>query len=139
MSHYGICEVCGIYTIVTEHHKIPKGKQPALKKCKNNLIDLCAKHHYEVHHDKNGQILNKKIRLSFQNLLETLFDKEYFTLEEIQETLEITYNASYSLCKGIKKHKGIFYKREDIIRSAMSDSIISEEEARELNESTGSF
>lgn len=127
-----MCEVCGIHTIVTEHHKIPKGKQPALKKCQKNLIDLCEKHHYEVHHDKNGQVLNKKLRLSFQNYLEVIFDKEYFTIEEVQNALEITYNASYSLCKSLKRHKGIFYSREDVIRSAMADKLITVEEAREL-------
>jgi hypothetical protein len=129
-----VCENCGKHGITTEHHKIPR-KQVALIKCKKNLIDLCESCHYEVHHGKNGQVLNKKIRLSFQNHLELIFDKEYFTIEEIQNALEITYKASYSLCKSLKRHKAIFYLREDIIRSAMADKLITEQEARELNES----
>lgn len=133
---YGNCEICNRYGLLDEHHKIFKGKRPSLKKCKKNLINLCSECHYSIHHGTNGHQLDKLIKLSFQNYLESIFNKEYFTQEEVQEALDITYSASYSICKSLTRYKGILYNREDIIRYCMSDGYITEEEARGIDNNT---
>ena len=123
MAKYGACEVCGANGIVTEHHRINRGQQPALIKCKKNLINLCNECHFSIHHGKDGHALDQKLKLEFQNYLEIVFDKQYFSREEVQEILEINSRATDSLCKTLNQHKGLF-AREDIIRSACGGKLI---------------
>lgn len=123
MAKYGVCEVCGVNAIVTEHHKIKRSKQPHLVKCKKNIINLCNGCHYSIHHGKDGHALDIKLQLEFQNYLEMVFDKEYFSREEVQKILEINSKATDSLCKTLNQYKGMFY-REDIIRACMGGKII---------------
>ena len=78
---YGTCEVCGANGIVTEHHRIKRGQQPALIKCKKNLINLCNECHYSIHHGKDGHALDQKLKLEMQNYMEFVFDKQYFSRE----------------------------------------------------------
>lgn len=131
---YGNCEICGKNTLLDEHHKIKRSKQAGLIKCKYNIANICLECHYSIHHQGKGRTLDQYLKLTFQNFLESIFDKEYFTVEEVGQALEITYKASYSLCKTLKAKEGIFYQREDIIRSAMGGTIITEEEGKEIYE-----
>lgn len=125
MAKYGECEVCGTNGMVTEHHKVKRSQQPALIKCKKNIINLCNGCHYKIHHGTDGHALDIKLQLEFQNYLELIFDKQYFTREEVKESLEINSKATDSLCKTLNQHKGMFY-REDIIRTCMGGKIIEE-------------
>lgn len=127
MAKYGECEVCGANGIVTEHHRIKRGQQPALIKCKKNLINLCNECHYKIHHGKDGHALDIKLQLEFQNYLESNLLKQYITKEEVKELLEINQKATDNLCKTLNQHKGLF-TREDIIRACMGGKIILQEE-----------
>lgn len=118
--------MCGINGIVTEHHKVKRSQQSALIKCKTNLIDLCEKCHYSIHHGKDGHDLDEIIKLQFQNYLEIVFNKDYFSREEVQAILDITSKSTDRLLKTVKQYKGLF-AREDIIRACMGGKIILEE------------
>lgn len=60
-----------------------------------------------------------KLKLEFQNTLETLFIKEYLTEEEISEALGISDKAIYRLLKTLKRYKE-GYSREDVILRCMN-------------------
>lgn len=128
MAKLGTCEKCYSYGRVTPHHKIFKSEQIALRDCKENIIHLCDSCHYTIHHGKNGQSLKLDLQLDFQNYLERILLKELFTIEEVQDLLEISYKDAYKIIKTLKRVKGNYYTREDIIRSAMGNKIITESE-----------
>lgn len=114
------CNICGTSYAET-HHIMFRSEVKALEYCKLNLIDLCIEHHkgtYGVHGSK-GAALNNKLKLEFQNTLETLFIKEYLTEEEISEVLGISDNAVYRLLKTLKRYKE-GYSREDVILRCMN-------------------
>lgn len=114
----GTCAICG--GIATSyHHRIFKSQNKALSKCKLNLVCLCSECHSEIH-SKKGKELDEQLKLDFQNELEMLFIKEYFTKEEIKDLLEINSNAVNSLLEGIKRHKE-GYTREEIIKTCMKE------------------
>ena len=127
MAKLGECKVCGVNDIVTEHHRIKRGQQSALIKCKDNLIDLCTKCHYEIHHGKNGHALDLQLQWGFQNHLEDVFDKNEFTREEIKKCLGINEDAIVRLCKTIKQQNSVFL-REDVIRACMGGKLISKDD-----------
>ncbi|WP_026887685.1 hypothetical protein [Clostridium beijerinckii] len=133
MAKIGTCEECFQYGRLTPHHKIFKSEQIALRDCKENIIYLCDSCHYSIHHGTNGYGLRIKLQLDFQNYLERILLKEYFTVEEIEKLLEIKYKDAYKIVKTLKRHKGNLYKREDIIREAMGGKIITESES-DINE-----
>ena len=58
------------------------------------------------------------MQLEFQNKLEMLFIGQAFTIEEIQETLDISYNAVYGLSKLMRINKGK-YTRDDVILACL--------------------
>ena len=126
-------ECCEIFlNYPTElHHIIFKSECKALENCELNHIYLCAEHHrgtYGVHGSK-GNSLNKKLKLDFQNKLELLFDKEYFTKTETGQALGISERATNSLCKTILSDKGKFY-RQDVIRACMGSKLIIKEDIK---------
>lgn len=127
MAKYGECEVCNVFGIITEHHRIKRSQQPALIKCKKNIINLCNECHYSIHHGKNGHALDIELQWGFQNFLEEKLLKQYFFRKEIKEILGISDKATDRLCKTIKQEKGMF-TRESIIRTCMGGKIISEED-----------
>lgn len=117
------CEVCG-RPAEEEHHIVFRSQCQALINCTLNHAYLCSYHHRNskvgVHFNKG---LDKKLKLRLQNKLELIFDKEYFTREEIQQALKISNRATDSLCKLMKCEKGIF-NRLEIIRVSMGGKII---------------
>lgn len=130
MAKIGTCEECYSYGRITEHHKIRKSQQIALKECKKNLIYLCDECHYSIHHGTSGHALDTKLKLEFQNYLEMILLKEYFTVEELEKLLEIKYKDVYKIVKTLKRYRGNLYKREDVIREAMGGKIIEENEVQ---------
>jgi hypothetical protein len=133
MSKIGTCEECLSYGRITGHHKVFKSEQIALKECSKNIIYLCDECHYSIHHG-DGKKLSLKLKLQFQNYLESIFLKEYFTVEEVQELLQIKYNDAYKIIKTLKRINGNLYSREDIIRESMGNGFVTEEKAKELEE-----
>lgn len=125
MQEYGSCYKCGAYGC--EIHHIQKRSQvKALKDCKYNLVYLCSNHHrgQEGVHSGNTK-LDHELKLMFQNKLEMLFLKDYFTREEIRDTLKIKDKQADSLCKLMACEKGK-YSREEIIKACMGGKLIME-------------
>lgn len=112
---YRFCKFCN--GIATEsHHIIHRSSVKSLINCKMNLVDLCNSCHNFLHHSKNGFELDYALKIEFYEKMCLLFDKKEFTFEEIQETLNISYNATYSFSKLMKPVKGK-YTREDILNA----------------------
>ena len=103
------------------HHIVFRSKSPSLINCKMNLIPLCQRCHYEIHHGK-GHKLDRLLKLQFQNDLEILFDSEFLSREDIRQVLQISEKATDRLCKTILSNKGKF-AREDVIRACMVSRI----------------
>ena len=112
------CILCNSTYNIESHHIIHRSSAKSLIKCKINLIDLCHNCHDFLHHDKNGHALDIQLKSDFEEKLNLLFDREYFTREEIKKTLGISDRAVYSLCKLLESHKGLF-SRNDIINRCM--------------------
>lgn len=112
------CKLCGSMENIEAHHIIHRSSVKALIKCDLNLADLCQSCHDFLHHNKKGFELDYALKIEFYEKMRLLFDKKEFTLEEIQETLNISYNASYSLSKLMKPVKSK-YIREDILNAVM--------------------
>lgn len=113
------CVICGRPNSKS-HHVIYRSECRALIKCKKNLVYLCPVHHREKFgvHGKCGKELNRKLKLEFQNWLEETFNKDFYSIEEIKDKLEISTNAVKSLSKLIKQKNGVF-ARENIIIACM--------------------
>ena len=110
------CIICG-KSFSEVHHVIYRSKASFLVNCELNKVNLCENHHRGNNgvHTKNGHALDLKLKSDFEEKLNLLFDREYFTREEIKKTLGISDRAVYSLCKLLESHKGL-YNRENIIR-----------------------
>lgn len=122
------CRECYCSYGVELHHIVFRSENKNLEKCKLNFAYLCQEHHrgtYGVHGSK-GSKLNKKLKLEFQNKLETLWDKQYLTREEINEVLQISDKALNRLLKTLSLQKGL-YVREEVIRQCMGGRLIVEE------------
>lgn len=112
------CWVCGNPN-VEAHHSIFKSKCKPLEHCELVIYYLCPKHHRSNVgvHGRDGHELDLKLKLDFQNKLEMLFDKELLTEEEINSVLKISEKKLKSLLKTLKREKGIYYHRLDIIKA----------------------
>ena len=133
------CKVCGKPN-PEEHHIIKRSQAKFLINCKLNKVYLCAEEHrgkFGVH-GKNGSKLDKALKLEMQQNLEILMDKQYFTREEVKDILQINEKNVNSLCKLIKQDKCMF-ARDNIIIAIMGGKKVTEEEVKELNESTDSY
>ena len=102
------------------HHIVFRSKASFLVNCELNKVYLCEDHHRGTKgvHTKNGHALDLKLKSDFEEKLNLLFDREYFTREDIKESLNISDRAVNSLCKLLKSYKGLF-SRNDIINRCM--------------------
>jgi hypothetical protein len=109
------CYICG-KPRSEEHHIIYRKQCKPLERCKKNIVYLCGEHHRGTCgvHGKHGEALNNKLKLEFQEWLESEFTQEQYKLEDIQKILGISDNAIKSLSKLMTQYRGQ-YKREDII------------------------
>lgn len=122
MTNY--CKICGNpYTEL--HHIVFRSEVKALEGCKLNLVALCIDHHKGTYgpHGSKGAVLNRKLKLEFQNKLEELWDKQYLTKEEINEVLQISDKALNRLLKRLTLQKDKYIK-EDVIRACMGGKLI---------------
>ncbi|PRR85530.1 hypothetical protein CLLU_14510 [Clostridium luticellarii] len=129
---YKHCVNCGSTRLLQKHHVIHRSECGALIHCKKNLVYLCRKCHTEetyAVHQKNGHELDIKLKLEFQNWLESVFTEDRYTLDEIRKKLDISKDAARSLSKLMDIDRGA-YCREDIIRTAMGGKIIDLEEIK---------
>ena len=112
------CYVCG-KPYSEAHHAIFKSKCKPLEHCELVIYYLCPEHHRSEKgvHGKYGHELDLRLKLDFQNKLEMLLDKELLTEEEINSVLKISEKKLKSLLKTLKKEKGIYYHRLDVIKA----------------------
>lgn len=122
---YENCSMCYSYFRLEVHHIIFRSQAKFLINCNLNKIKICHNCHDYLHHNKNGYKLDKKIKLDYQNKLEFLLDKEYFTREELNNIFKINEKALDSFCKLMKSEKGVF-NRDEVLRVAMGGKIIEE-------------
>lgn len=130
MNENKVCSVCGSSNKVELHHIIFRSQVKALQHCKLNFTYLCECHHRGTRgvHGKDGHALDQKLKLHFQNKLEFMFTKELLSKEDIRDSLGIKQSAVDSLCKLMKPVKGMFYQREDLIRTCLGGKLITEDE-----------
>lgn len=114
---------------IEEHHIIKRSQAKFLVNCELNQVYLCGNHHRGTKgvHGKEGHKLDKKIKLEYQQKLEFLLDKQYFTREELKDILKINENSINSLCKLLKPIKGVF-ARLDILIALCGGKLIEESE-----------
>lgn len=119
------CKLCGSTENIQAHHVVSRKQQPALIRCKHNLVDLCADCHIlapnAVHN--NGFKELKQLRLEKQREYYKLFELKYYPKDVIKELLGISQKDIDMLLKPVKNVAG-FYEREDIIRACMGGKIL---------------
>lgn len=123
-----ICRVCGSNHLVELHHIVFRSQAPALIDCKHNLISLCYEHHRGTNgvHGSKGHKLDKKLKEKLQDNLSLLFGIDiYYSVEQIQEKLDISLKATQKLVKSLlpKENK---YMGIDVIRACMGGKLILE-------------
>lgn len=113
------CFVCASSN-TEKHHIIKRSQSKALIKCQLNLVELCPTHHrgHNGVHGKNGHELDLRLKINFQNKLNSLFPDEYVTSAEIYYTLDITHACVDRLTKNLRLYKQ-GYLKEDVIRACM--------------------
>lgn len=122
------CKLCGKteeQIVIQSHHIISRKQQPALIDCELNKVYLCIDCHtsapYAVH--RNGFEYLKKLRLEKQREYFNIFDKEFYSKEEVKDILEIKQKDVDKLLKLVPL-KNCLYKKEDIIRACMGGKIL---------------
>ena len=133
MSKEGTCQNCYSYGMVELHHIIKKSQASFLRDCELNFIHLCPNCHRGTFgvHGREGNKLDFKIRLDYQNKIEMLLIKEAYTKEQLKELLKINSSSIDSLCKLTQCEKGTF-NREDILRTLCGGKLITENETKEI-------
>jgi hypothetical protein len=121
------CQVCGSQA-TESHHIVKRSEVKALIKCEINQAFLCTECHRGTYgvHGKEGHKLDIKLKLEMQNKLELIFDKEWFTREDIRQALKISERATDNLFKLMKSDKGMF-NRLEIVRICMGGRLIESE------------
>lgn len=109
------------------HHIVFRSKVKALENCKLNHIYLCPNCHRGTAgvHGRDGNYLDTRLKLQFQNKLEIMLDKEQLTKVEINQVLKISENSLNKLLKAVKVQRNK-YSREDVIRQCMGGKLILE-------------
>jgi hypothetical protein len=115
---YRPCAVCG-GRASEMHHVTKRSAAKNLVHCKLIQVPLCPECHRGrngVHHNRE---LDLKLKLELQNKLEMLFDKELLTAEEVNDVLELSERCLRGFLKPLPKEKGIYYRRNEIIKACM--------------------
>lgn len=117
--------ICG-RRATESHHIMFRSQMKSLEHCKFNQVPLCQGCHRGTNgvHGRLGHVLDQELKLRFQNKLELLFGREYFSKNEVKHILEISEKATDRLLKAIQHNKG--FAREDIIRACLNGKMILE-------------
>jgi hypothetical protein len=111
------CAECGS-PIVERHHIIFRSAAGYMVNVPVNFKDLCPSHH----RGNGSPHLNKKKDLQYkqelQAKLNVIFHKDYYTLNEIKEILEISKSETEKVVNKTPIYKE-GYKREDIIKRCL--------------------
>ena len=121
------CRVCG--RPGDKHHIVPReegGIDFPL-----NVIYLCKEHHsgrHGPHRDPETDLLYKR---EMHDSLVRLFNRNYYTKQEIQDLTKVTNSTLLSLSKALRKHKE-GYLNIDIIFYLMSGFVLKEEDYTDI-------
>lgn len=117
MEEYDRCIECGA-GYAEQHHVIFRSQAKFLEHSNINKIRLCPEHH----RGNSSPHRNKKIDLKYKKMLQVklqnLFSKNYYTLEEIKNKLQITDSAAQKLVKVLPIHKE-GYDRIDVVKRCL--------------------
>ncbi|WP_338631315.1 hypothetical protein [Clostridium baratii] len=120
------CISCGKseYVIAMhKHHVVSRKQQPALINCELNLVDICVKCHTtgpNAIHNKGYEKL-KKLKRDKQAEYYNIFNKEFYTKDEVRELLDIKQEEVDKLLKHLPP---TIYEKEDVIRACMGGKLI---------------
>lgn len=104
------CIICG--EKADRHHIIHRSENGL--DAPINIIYLCPKHHRGPHGVHNNPELDLQFKIDFQKQLEELFNKRYYTSDEIREMAGLRYSQIKKFEKSNRLHK-YGYDRNDII------------------------
>lgn len=106
------CEICGreadIHHIV---HRCEGGLDFPL-----NFKYLCAEHHRGKHGPHKDNKVDIEYKLELQENLEKLLNKDFYSLNELAEVLDLNKNKAKKLLKNLRLHKEGYDKSEIIYR-----------------------
>ncbi|WWU66106.1 hypothetical protein QJR26_06965 [Clostridium baratii] len=120
------CILCGKseYEIaIHKHHVVSRKQQPALINCELNLVDICVECHTtgkNAIHNKGYENL-KKLKRDKQVEYYGIFNKDFYTKDEVRELLDIKQEEVDKLLKHLSP---TIYEKEDIIRACMGGKLI---------------
>ena len=96
-----------------------------------NYKYLCPNHHRGKNGPHKDKFIDLKYKLEMQKALELILNKEYYTLNEIHEILNVKKNQLKKMSKNLKLHKEGFSSK-DIIFELMGRKKYSEEYIEDL-------
>lgn len=116
------CEICGEQADL--HHIVYR------KQCnvdfKFNHKYLCHKHHRGPEGPHRNKIIDIEFKLKLQNELYDILDKDFYSLKELTDILELSVSASKKIKTSLKLFKE-GYSKEDLILFLMGGKTYSEE------------
>ncbi|WP_077867564.1 hypothetical protein [Clostridium saccharobutylicum] len=121
---YKFCKFCNKVAHET-HHIFYRSQVKSLINCKLNQVSLCNECHSYLHRGKKGYELDHALKIELLNYFEIVFDRQAFTLEEINSILNISNKALYGLSKHLKIEKGK-YTRESLLLALQGGENIQE-------------
>lgn len=95
-----------------------------------NVIYLCREHHNGRHGPHRDPATDLQYKKEMHDNLARLFDRRYYTKQEIQDLSKVTNSTLLGLCKALRKHKE-GYLNIDIIFYLMGGFVIKEEDYTE--------
>ncbi|WP_027626782.1 HNH endonuclease [Clostridium lundense] len=104
------CEVCGRKAEI--HHVVNKSQGGI--DLPLNYKYLCSEHHRGKHGPHKDWKLDMQYKIEMQERLEEILYKDFYSLEELEELLEVNKSKVKRLIKSNKIYKE-GYKKEDII------------------------
>lgn len=116
------CEICGDRADI--HHIIYRKKYNV--DFKFNHKYLCHNHHRGANGPHKNKIIDLEFKLKLQNDLQQILNKNFYSLKELTDILELSVSASKKIKNSLKLYKEGFSK-EELILFLMGGKIYSEE------------
>lgn len=108
------CEICG--RPGERHHIVFRSQAPYTKEVRLNHKDLCSEHHRGDNGPHKSREIDLKYKKELQKKLFQIFYKDYYSIEEISNLLEISDIGAYRIVKTLVIHEHGYEKVELIIR-----------------------
>jgi hypothetical protein len=114
MEEYKLCEECGKpYSEL--HHVIFKSQAKYLEYVPLNFKYLCNEHHRGNKSPHASKKIDLAYKREYQAKINNLLDKDYYSLKELQDILQISKKECERVLNKCLLYKS-GYKREDIIK-----------------------